>query len=210
MNEALQVAEAEWGEGESGEEEQGEDEDEEVEEEGVDDYASLRRTKKKPVRSEPAAKTESAPTPTTTTTTTTAASTVRHRFPSAAPTPSDHNLLFNARPSTATTGGTEQVLDSQRSEQESLTADLLTMAQVLKNSSVSFGQHLEDEKAHLSAAAEGLGKNAAGLDATAGRMVGLQRDDKVGFVWSLIYGGVISVLVLLVLVMLFLAPKLRW
>lgn len=175
-----------------------------------DDYASLKKTKAKP---QPAAEVTAAPTsmPATATGTTTlkpqptsTTPELRNRKTTAA---TQRDELFGA--SATTTGakhrgkvekaseaaGTEVLLDMQRSEQENITEDLLQMAKLLKESSLSFGAHLETEKGYLDAAKEGLDRNAAGMTTAGSNMDSLRKNDNVSFIWSLIYMAMIVVLV---------------
>jgi hypothetical protein len=124
--------------------------------------------------------------------------------------------------------GTEAVLDEQRLEQEGITEDLLQMAKLLKESSVTFGASLESEKAYLEAAREGLDRNNSGMQTAGMNMDSLRKNDNVSFMWTLIYLAIIVALVsskhaleqevavltllqvFLTLLILFFAPKLRW
>jgi len=91
--------------------------------------------------------------------------------------------------------GTEALLDMQRSEQENITEDLLQMAKLLKESSLTFGVHLESEKGYLDAAKVGLDRNAAGLTTAGSNMDSLRKNDNISFIWSSIYMAVIVILV---------------
>lgn len=149
-------------------------------------------------------------TPTSTTTTT---STLRNRFRPA--TPTNHHQrkqLFSLPDSTAaaTDADTEKHLSSQRAEQEHITADMLSLAQALKQSSLRFGSELENEKALLDMAQEGLDKNTLGIEGTGRKLEALRRDENVGLLWSILYPIIIVGLAFVVLFVLFFAPKLRW
>jgi hypothetical protein len=120
------------------------------------------------------------------------------------------------------------VLDEQRLEQEGITEDLLQMAKLLKESSVTFGASLESEKAYLEAAREGLDRNNSGMQTAGINMDSLRKNDNVSFMWTMIYLAIIVALVsskhaleqevavltilqvFLTLLILFFAPKLRW
>ncbi|KAF8251060.1 hypothetical protein K440DRAFT_615593, partial [Wilcoxina mikolae CBS 423.85] len=113
------------------------------------------------------------------------ASTVRHRFPTKSAVEQKQELFgasaSGAKKVTSTTAvpefaGTEALLDYQRSEQESITSDLLSMAKMLKESSLEFGKNLDDEKSYLQAAREGLDRNAQGMQVAGQKMETLRRD----------------------------------
>jgi len=159
----------------------------------------------------PPQQSETTPTSTTTTTTT---SILRNRFQPTA-TPTNHQQrkqLFPPPNSTAaaTDADTEKHLSSQRAEQEHITADMLSLAQALKQSSLRFGSELENEKALLDIAQEGLDKNTLGIEGTGRKLEALRRDDNVGLLWSILYPIIIVGLAFVVLFVLFFAPKLRW
>ncbi|CAZ82743.1 unnamed protein product [Tuber melanosporum] len=156
---------------------------------------------------------ESIPAPATTTT-----STLRNRFQQPTTTPTNHHQreqLFPPRPdptaaATDTNTDTEKHLDHQRAEQEHITADMLSLAQALKQSSLRFGSELENEKVLLDMAREGLDKNALGIEGTGMKLKALRQDESVGFLWSILYPVIIVGLAFMVLFVLFFAPKLRW
>lgn len=70
---------------------------------------------------------------------------------------------------------TETLLTHNRTEQESLTTALLSLAQALKQSSSQFGSSLEAEKDVLKRAEGGLDKSAQGMEAAEKRMGMLRR-----------------------------------
>lgn len=211
LNEKLQTAAAaETEEGEASdvdeEEEGGVPVDDVTAELSDDDYASLKKMKVKP---KPAAGDAPTSMPATATGTasipqSTIASELRNRKVTIA---EQRDELFGG--SATTTGakhkeklakaaevvGTEALLDMQRSEQEDITADLLHMAKLLKESSLTFGEHLESEKGYLDAAKEGLDRNASGLTTAGSNMDSLRKNDNVSFIWSLIYMAMIVALV---------------
>lgn len=89
----------------------------------------------------------------------------------------------------------EQQLDLHHREQEELTADMLTLASALKESSVRFGAELEQEKGLLDVAKEGLDKNALGIEATGRKMDNLRKNESIGYMWSILYPIIIIGLV---------------
>jgi len=158
----------------------------------------------------PTQQSENISTPTTTTT-----STLRNRFRQPTTTPTNHHQrkqLFPPPDSAEAAPGadTEKHLSSQRAEQEHITADMLSLAQALKQSSLRFGSELENEKALLDTAREGLDKNALGIEGTGRKLEALRRDENVGLLWSILYPIIIVGLAFVVLFVLFFAPKLRW
>ncbi|RPA87651.1 hypothetical protein BJ508DRAFT_371939 [Ascobolus immersus RN42] len=101
------------------------------------------------------------------------------------------------------------ILEAQQSEQDALTAELVKMAQALKQSSIQFGQDLEDEKPLLEQAVEGLDKNMMGMEMTGGKMKVLKKDQSLGFLRTMINMAVCVALMLAILLVLSL-PKLRF
>lgn len=102
----------------------------------------------------------------------------------------------------------EKQLTLHHRQQEEITADLLAMSRALKESSLKFGQHLEEEKPYLEMAAQGLDKNVLGMQAMGGRMDQLRKDGSVGWYRTLINMAIIVVLGIVGLIILML-PKLR-
>lgn len=206
LNEQLLVMAAE------GEEEEGgdstDDDSNEREEEG-EEVKELAAFPAEVNGGNPPQQSENIPTLTTTTT-----STLRNRFqPTATPTNRhQRKQLFPPPDSTAvaTDADTEKHLSSQRAEQEHITADMLSLAQALKQSSLRFGSELENEKALLDMAQEGLDKNTLGIEGTGRKLEALRKDENVGFLWSILYPVIIVGLAFVVLFVLFFAPKLRW
>ena len=151
---------------------------------------------------------------------------MRNRFPTKSEEEAKKAALFGKAGQIDPDAGTEQVLDTQRQQQEDITSDLLNMAKMLKESSLDFSKNLEDEKGYLDMAKEGLDKNAMGMDATGRRLEDLRKNDSVSYMWSMIYLASIILLVsysfasrvswwltgqaFLTLFILFFAPKLRW
>jgi hypothetical protein len=198
-----------------------EDEEEEEQKEGVaegddnddDDYASLAKPKKGAVVGTSATSmstTTSTPPSTTTQPTAAPTTTLRNRKPK--PTPRSEREALLSKPTGAPGEPTdaEALLDQQRLQQEDLTEEMLKMARALKESSLEFGKNLEDEKGYLDQAAEGLDKNARGMDAAGRSIENLRKNETVSYYWAIIYMATILALVFFTLVILFLAPKLRW
>jgi len=106
---------------------------------------------------------------------------------------------------------TETLLTHNRTEQESLTSSLLSMASALKNSSLAFGTSLEDEKPILDSTAKGLDKNELGLDAATRGMGRLRRMTEGRGWWGrmLMYAWIFGLWVV-ALVVVFVLPKLRF
>ncbi|KAL0634893.1 hypothetical protein Q9L58_006173 [Maublancomyces gigas] len=104
----------------------------------------------------------------------------------------------------------EKQLDDQRIEQEDITTDMLALAQALKENSLRFSEELQKEKAVLDLATEGLDKNVMGIEGAGRKMGQLRRDESVGWLWGILYPAIIVALSFFILIILFLAPKLRW
>ncbi|KAH8150068.1 uncharacterized protein LAJ45_05754 [Morchella importuna] len=130
---------------------------------------------------------------------------LRNRFPSQK---DQRATLFNG--ASEEEADPEKALDLHRAEQEALTTDMLTLAQQLKANSIRFGQELQKEKGLLDLAAEGLDKNVLGIEGTGRKMNSLRRDENVGWLWGILYPVIIAALMFLVLIVLLVAPKLRW
>lgn len=106
---------------------------------------------------------------------------------------------------------TETMMSHNRTEQESLTDGLLSLARALKESSMAFGAALETEKEVLKRAEGGLDKSALGMEAAERRM-GMLRKMSEGQGW---YGrlklyGFIGGLWLVCFLLVFVGPKLRF
>lgn len=82
------------------------------------------------------------------------------------------------------------------------------MSRALKESSLKFGQQLEEEKPYLDLAARGLDKNVLGMQQMGGRMDKLRKDGTVGWYRTIINVAIIVVLGIVGLIILML-PKLR-
>ncbi|RKU44242.1 hypothetical protein DL546_006427 [Coniochaeta pulveracea] len=122
------------------------------------------------------------------------------------------SLLFgNRSDKTTTLSTTEAVLDHQRQEQEYLSESILQLAQNLKQSSLSFAEALETDKETVNRAGEGLARNERGLEAAAKRMGQLiQATEGKGWIGRMMLYAWIYGLMLLLVVMVFALPKLRF
>ncbi|KAK3059533.1 hypothetical protein LTS18_010602, partial [Coniosporium uncinatum] len=106
---------------------------------------------------------------------------------------------------------TEALLSHNRTEQENVTSSLLQMARALKESSQRFSTSLESEREVLDRAAQGLDKNAMGME-RAGERMGMLRRMTEGKGWwgrMMIYAWIAGLWVV-VLVIVFVLPKLRF
>ncbi|KAF2143430.1 uncharacterized protein K452DRAFT_247990 [Aplosporella prunicola CBS 121167] len=105
----------------------------------------------------------------------------------------------------------ETHMTHQRSEQETLTTSLLDMAQALKQSSMRFSASLDAEKDVLNRAGKGLDRSAEGMDSAGKRMGTLRRmTEGKGWWGRVIMYAWIGGLWILVLVIMFVLPKLRF
>lgn len=124
----------------------------------------------------------------------------------------DRAELFGDAQSTGiSTATTEALLSHNRTEQESLTTSLLSMAAQLKQQSRAFAASLEDEKDVLKRATEGLDKNELGLE-TAQRKMGFLRGYTEGKGWwgrMLMYAWIFGLMIIALLIV-FVMPKLRF
>ncbi|RYP71697.1 hypothetical protein DL771_004648 [Monosporascus sp. 5C6A] len=114
-------------------------------------------------------------------------------------------------PATTTTATTEAILDHHRAEQDRLTESLVRMATALKQSSRAFATSLEDERAVLDAAGEGLARGETGLEAATRRMGALRRMSEGRGWWGrmMLYAWIFGLAVFAVLIV-FVLPKLRF
>jgi len=105
---------------------------------------------------------------------------------------------------------TEKMLSHNRTEQESLTESLLSMAQALKASSQAFSNSLESEKDIVGRATEGLDKNTSGLEAASKRMGYLRRMTEGKGWWGrmMMYAWIFGLMFAALFIVGFL-PKLR-
>ncbi|KAH8670290.1 hypothetical protein BGZ60DRAFT_407094 [Tricladium varicosporioides] len=114
-------------------------------------------------------------------------------------------------PSTISTSTKETLLTHHRTEQEQLTASLLTMASALKQSSNAFSSSLSNEKDILDSASKGMDKNELGLEAASKKM-GMLRSMSEGTGWwgrMIMYAWIAGLAVLAVLIV-FVGPKFRF
>ena len=122
-------------------------------------------------------------------------------------------LFAGAKSSTTTgisTATTEALLTHNRTEQESLTSSLLSMAQQLKTSSHAFASSLEDEKSILSRATEGLDKNELGMEAAQRRMGHLRTMTEGRGWWGrMLMYAYIAGLMVLACVIVFVLPRIN-
>lgn len=154
-------------------------------------------------------------------------STLRRRGPqSDAADTASTTALFSGRPSdpSATTPTntnpnapssslpqTEILLSHNRYEQEALTSSLISLAQSLKASSLSFAQSLEDEKTVLRRAEGALDKNAMGMEAAERRMGTLRRMTEGQGWWGRIkLYAIVAAMWLFAFLLVFVGPKLRF
>ncbi|KAM0284855.1 hypothetical protein ACHAQH_001776 [Verticillium albo-atrum] len=115
----------------------------------------------------------------------------------------------------ATTGSStataEAILDHQRAEQDALSGSILKMASALKASSQRFSTTLEEDKALLGRAGEGMDRTEKGMDAASRRMGALKRmtEGKGWYGRMILYAWVYGLMIALVL-LVFVLPKLRF
>lgn len=127
--------------------------------------------------------------------------------------------LFANRSSTGVTSNSndpslsekETLLSHNRTEQESLTNGLLSLARALKESSLQFSSSLESEKDVLKRAEGGLDKSAIGMEA-AERKMGLLRRMSEGQGWwgRIKLYGMIGGLWVAAFLLVFVGPKIRF
>ncbi len=135
--------------------------------------------------------------------------------PSAAEaTGSSTHALFGDRNNSgtrSTVATTEAILDLQREQQDALSGSILKLASDLKASSQAFSASLDEDKATLSRAGEGINKTGSSMDAVTRRMGTLQRMTEGEGWWGRmrLYAMIYGLMVVLVLVV-FVFPKLRF
>jgi hypothetical protein len=134
--------------------------------------------------------------------------------PDAPPTTAQSTALFSKSSSSDSHNqplSTEQLLASSSRDQEALTSSLVTLAQSLRQSSLTFASSLESEKQILARAEAGLDKNAMGMDLAEAKMGTLRRITEGKGWWGRIrlYGFIVGLWVIAFL-LVFLAPKLRF
>ena len=105
----------------------------------------------------------------------------------------------------------EEILSSDRQEQEQIMESLLSLTRELKSSATTFHGSLEDEKNLLNSAVKGLDSNVSGLD-SAGKKMGMLQKMSEGKGWfgRLMLYAYIAGLWVLALVIVFVLPKLRF
>lgn len=130
----------------------------------------------------------------------------------AASTSARESLFANrSQPQQSTASTTsETLLTHNRTEQENLTSNLLSLARALKNSSKNFGSSLESEKDVLKRAEGGLEKSSLGMEAAERKMGTLRRMSEGQGWWGRVklYGMIGALWVALFLVV-FVGPKIR-
>jgi hypothetical protein len=105
----------------------------------------------------------------------------------------------------------EKILTADRTEQEQIMNNLLSLAKELKSSQKSFQVSLKGEQQHLDFAAQGLDRNLDGIDAAGRRMGTLRRmTEGKGWLARMMLYAYIAGLWLLALVIVFVLPKLRF
>jgi hypothetical protein len=124
---------------------------------------------------------------------------VRNRLPkpqqTAKPPAAASGTFTSVPPPSYQSDNPDAILDMQRSEQEVIEKDLLSMAKMLRESTMEFSRHLEDEKDILAKAKEGLDKNVAGMQSTGSKMDNLRKNETVSWYWGIIYMAIIVALV---------------
>lgn len=126
-------------------------------------------------------------------------------------TPSPPTHLHQPSPSPSNLQTTEQILSTNRHEQESLTDSLLSLATQLKSSSTSFHTSLESERSVLDRAVDGLDATTSNMGAAEKRM-GMLRKMTEGKGWwgrMMLYAWIAALWVVAILIVL-LGPKLRF
>ncbi|KAK1779238.1 hypothetical protein QBC45DRAFT_412052 [Copromyces sp. CBS 386.78] len=105
----------------------------------------------------------------------------------------------------------EAILDTQRAEQDALSESILKLATELKASSQAFSSYLEEDKETLERAGEGMNKTEQGMTKVTGRMSTLQRmTEGEGWWGRMMLFAYIYALMILLLVVVFVLPKLRF
>ena len=105
----------------------------------------------------------------------------------------------------------DEILTSDRHEQEQIMESLLLLTRELKSSATMFHGSLEGEKNLLSSAVKGLDNNVSGLD-SAGKKMGMLQKMSEGKGWFgrfMLYAYIAGLWVL-ALVIVFVLPKLRF
>lgn len=112
---------------------------------------------------------------------------------------------------TGTTSITESLLTDHRTEQEALTESLVSIAQQLRESTLTFSSALESEKDILENATTGLEKNVGGMESTQQKMGVLRRmTEGKGFLGRMMLYAWIFCLMVIAILIVGVAPKLRF
>ncbi|ROT42842.1 synaptobrevin [Sodiomyces alkalinus F11] len=122
------------------------------------------------------------------------------------------NSISKAPATTKTsTATTEAILDHQRAEQDVLSDSILKMASALKMSSQRFSSTLEEDKAVLSRAGDGMDRTEKSMGAASRRMGTLRRMTEGKGWWGrmMLYAWIYGLMVALIL-LVFVLPKLRF
>jgi hypothetical protein len=125
----------------------------------------------------------------------------------------EHAELLSTGKSTGAsiTTTSEALLTHNRTEQESLTNSLLSMATQIKEQTNAFAAALDEDKIAVKRADEGMNRNEAGLEA-ATRKMGFLRGYTEGKGWwgrMIMYVWIFALMVIAILVV-FVMPKLRF
>ncbi|KAK0386223.1 hypothetical protein NLU13_6060 [Sarocladium strictum] len=112
----------------------------------------------------------------------------------------------------ATSTATAQaLLDRQREEQEALTDSMLDLAKRLKANTASIHSDLEADKELVDKAGEGLDKTERTMESATGRMGVLKKmTEGVGWWGRMMLWARIGVMVVVILLIMFVMPKLRF
>ncbi|KAI9742236.1 MAG: hypothetical protein M1818_004136 [Claussenomyces sp. TS43310] len=105
----------------------------------------------------------------------------------------------------------EKMLSHNRTEQESLTSSLLSMAQALKQSSQAFASSLESDREVLDHAGEGMERSTTSIEAAQRRMGYLRRMSEGKGWWGrmLLYAWIFGLMFVAFFIVAFM-PKLRF
>jgi hypothetical protein len=118
-----------------------------------------------------------------------------------------------AQPSSpqTSTATAEAILDRQRAEQEALTGSMLDIAQRLKASTKNISSSLETDKEAVGRAGEGLDRTEKRMESATGRMGVLRKMTEGEGWWGRMMLWIrIGIMFLLVLIIMFVMPKLRF
>lgn len=112
---------------------------------------------------------------------------------------------------TGTSTMTESLLTDHRTEQEALTTSLLSIAQQLRESTMTFSTSLEDEKGILENATTGLEKNVGGMESAQSKMGVLRKmtEGKGFFGRMMMYAWIFALMVIAILIV-GVGPKFRF